>query len=105
MAAIGFAIAALVLLLFSVLDRGLPAFTQTFIKADIYLDPAVLDPSGNRDPEEISKVLTFAYAPIIKGSMQSLADKLQAGSAPGHHADASRRDGLRGRERATCATT
>jgi phosphate transport system permease protein len=81
--AIGVAITAVVVLLGSVLARGLPAFTQTFIQADIYLDPAVLDPSGVRDPEEIRKVLTFAYAPLIQDSLGDLAAELQAGPAPG----------------------
>lgn len=82
-AAITIAIVALVVLLGSILSRGLPAFTQTFIKADIYLDPAVLDPSGSRDPEEIGKVLTFSYAPMIQASLQGLAEEMQAGPAPG----------------------
>lgn len=82
-AAITIAIVALVVLLGSILSRGLPAFTQTFIKADIYLDPAVLDPSGSRDPEEIGKVLTFSYGPMIQASLQGLAEEMQAGPAPG----------------------
>ena len=39
MVAIGIAITALVVLLASVLGRGLPAFTQTVIRAEIFLDP------------------------------------------------------------------
>ena len=73
---------ALVLLVSSILSRGLPAFSQTFIKADIFLDPAVLDPSGARDPEEISKILTFSYDALINDSLAGLAaDKQEA--APG----------------------
>ena len=83
MAAVGIGIAALVFLLWSVLDRGLPAFSQTFIRADITLDPAVLDPKGNRDPEEMKKVLTFAYGKIIKDSLGELSAELQASGAPG----------------------
>lgn len=83
MTAVGIGIAALVFLLWSVLDRGLPAFTQTFIRADIYLDPAVLDPTGNRDPEEMKKVLTFAYGAIIEDSLAGASARLQADSAPG----------------------
>ncbi|MEM8958229.1 MAG: DUF3333 domain-containing protein, partial [Pseudomonadota bacterium] len=76
MLAVGTGVAALLLLLISILSQGLPAFTQTFIKVDITLDETVLDPSGNRDPEEISKVLTFSYDPIINNSLQQLADDL-----------------------------
>ena len=81
--AIGIAIAALIVLLFSVLDRGLPAFSQTFIRAEIYLNPKALDPKGDRDPEAIKKILTFSYAPLIKASMQELSDELQADAVPG----------------------
>lgn len=81
--AVGIALAALAVLLFSVLERGLPAFTQTYIRAEIFLDPAVLDPSGTRDPEALKKVLTFGYAPLIKDSLGDLAAELQADGAPG----------------------
>ena len=83
MVAVAIGIAALVFLLWSVLDRGLPAFTQTFIRADITLDPTVLDPKGNRDPEEMKKVLTFGYGKIIKDSLTELSAELQASGAPG----------------------
>ena len=80
--AIGVSIAALVLLLASVLSGGLPAFTQTFVRADIYLDPAVLDPSGTRDPDELRKVLTFSYAPLIENSLDDAAERLRS-TVPG----------------------
>lgn len=76
MMAVGTGVAALLLLLISILSQGLPAFTQTFIKVHITLDESVLDPSGNRDPDEISKVLTFSYDPIINDSLQGLALEL-----------------------------
>ena len=105
MAAVGVGIAALVLLLGSILERGLPAFTQTFIRAEIFLDPAVLDPSGNRDPEAIKKVLTFAYAPIIKASLSDLSAELQAERRARHHPGAARRAWSRRRRRRSSATT
>ena len=83
MMAIGVAITALVVLLVSVLGRGLPAFTQTVIRAEIFLDPEVLDPSGARDPAEIRKVLTFSYAPLITASLTSVAEELEAGGVSG----------------------
>ena len=81
--AVGIGIAALVILLASVLARGLPAFTQTFIRADIFLDPAVLDPKGNRDAAEMKKVLTFSYGKIITASLTDLSDELAADGAAG----------------------
>ena len=73
---------ALVLLVGSILSNGLPAFSQTFIKAEIYLDPAVLDPSGERNPEEIAKILTFSYDGLINASLSGLAAEMQE-EAPG----------------------
>jgi phosphate transport system permease protein len=81
-AAVCIGVLALIMLLTSILTKGLPAFTQTFLRAEIYLDPAVLDPNGNRDPEEISKILTFSYGPIIQDSLDKLASELRAGPVP-----------------------
>jgi phosphate transport system permease protein len=39
---------------------------------DIHLDEAKLDKKGNRDLEEIKKVSTFGYAPLIEASLQRL---------------------------------
>ncbi len=81
-AAVRIGVLALVMLLGSILSKGLPAFSQTFLKADIYLDPAVLDPEGSRDPAAISKIMTFSYDPLIKDSLTKLADELSAGPVP-----------------------
>lgn len=62
-------VAALVILLASVLGNGLGAFRQTFVTLDVYLDPTKLDPQGNRDPAQMAKVSTFGYAPIIEQAM------------------------------------
>lgn len=74
-------VAALILLLVSILSQGLPAFQQTYMDVEIYLDPATLDPQGNRDPDDVAKVLTFSYDGIIKGSLTALAEDLQAEGA------------------------
>lgn len=73
--AVAIGIAALAILLGSVLSNGLGAFRQTFVTIDVYLDPAKLDPQGNRDPEQMAKVSTFGYAPLIE---QAMTAKLQA---------------------------
>ncbi len=75
LAAVLVGIAALVLLLASVLWNGAGAFRQTFIQLDVALDPARLDKAGNRDPAEIAKVSTFGYAPLID---QAMKDKMAA---------------------------
>lgn len=72
-AAVMIGVLALVGLLTSILSNGLSSFQQTFITLDIYLDPARLDKSGNRDRDEIARVTTFGYAPLIQKAM---ADKI-----------------------------
>ncbi|MFD1342531.1 phosphate ABC transporter permease PstA [Litorisediminicola beolgyonensis] len=65
-AAIGAGLFFLVVLLAAILSNGVTAFQQTFIEVPVYLDPAKLDKNGNRDPEEMAKVSTFGYAPLIQ---------------------------------------
>lgn len=68
-AAIGAGLFFLVVLLASILSNGLTAFQQTFIEVPVYLDPAKLDKKGNRDPEEMAKVSTFGYAPLLQNGI------------------------------------
>ncbi|PWR03408.1 phosphate ABC transporter permease PtsA [Meridianimarinicoccus roseus] len=74
--AIGIGILSLVVLLVSILGNGLPAFKQTYVVMDVTLDESVLDPNGNRNPEDIAKVLTFGYTPIIRGAAQNLVREM-----------------------------
>jgi len=68
--AITLAMLALVGLMTSIFSGGLPAFKQTFITLDVYLDPAKLDKDGSGDLEKIRKVSTFGYAPLIKKALE-----------------------------------
>ena len=52
-AAIAFAIAALVWLMSSIVGTGFSAFTQNVITFDVVLDEEELDPSGERDPDAL----------------------------------------------------
>jgi phosphate transport system permease protein len=65
LAAVCIGIAALVLLLASILANGLSAFQQTFVLLEVELTEEKLDKTGNRDPAEMGKVSTFGYAPLI----------------------------------------
>uniref|UniRef100_UPI0032163CFA phosphate ABC transporter permease PstA n=1 Tax=uncultured Roseibium sp. TaxID=1936171 RepID=UPI0032163CFA len=71
--AVGIGVLALVGLLTSILMNGLSSFRQTYISVDVYLDPAKLDKNGGRNLDDIAKVTTFGYAPLIK---KALADKM-----------------------------
>ncbi|WP_372805564.1 DUF3333 domain-containing protein, partial [Loktanella salsilacus] len=73
--AIGIAVLALVTLLASVLINGSSAFRQTFITMDIYLDPAKLDKKGTGAIEDIAKVSTFGYAPLIQQAFETVFEK------------------------------
>ena len=55
-------------LLFTIVGNGYGAFFQTRVRLDIFLDPAVIDPTGGRDAEALG---TADYQSLIR---QSLAE-------------------------------
>lgn len=69
--AIAAAIAALVWLLFSIFSDGASAFRQTYATIPVTLDAAVVDPKGNRDPAELSKVMTMTYGKLLMDGMKT----------------------------------
>lgn len=73
--AIGIAIVALFGLMTSILYNGSSAFMQTYVKLDVVLDPAKLDKQGNRNPEEMAKVTTIGYAPLIAKALAAEMEK------------------------------
>ncbi len=75
--AVGIGILALVILLVTILGRATPAFTQTFIVMDVNLNQERLDENGNRDPEDLKKVSTFGYAPLIRDAAQLLVRQIE----------------------------
>lgn len=68
--AICIGIAALVILLASVLINGLGAFRQTFLYLDVPLDEQVVDKSGTRDPQVMRKVTTIGYGKLIQRALK-----------------------------------
>ena len=74
---IGISIGLLMLLILigTILSKGLTAFQQTFITLEIELIEAKLDKNGNRDLANIKKVTTFGYTPLIKKSFEVLISK------------------------------
>ena len=73
-AAVGVGLVFLVMLLTAILSNGVGAFRQTFITVPVYLDAAKLDKNGQRDIEDIKKVSTFGYGPLVE---QALFAKVQ----------------------------
>jgi phosphate transport system permease protein len=68
-AAIGIAITALVMLFVNIIGTGLPAFRQTMIHLPVTLDPAAIDPTGERDPAVLSRA---NYRGVIAESLFKL---------------------------------
>ena len=65
-AAIGIALAFLILLVGAIGYRSIGAFTQTEIALDVTLDETVLDPSGTRDRETLS---TANYRAVVRAAL------------------------------------
>lgn len=90
-AAVGVALAALLLLLGSVLVRGAPAFLEHRITLEVDLEEALLDPEGGRDPRVLSGanyagVLRAALQDAVggvssRGARRALGELLSAGAA------------------------
>ena len=76
MAAITVAVLALIFLLGSVLSNGLSAFWQTYLVLDVELTEEKLDKTGNRDRDEMAKVSTFGYTPLIKAALEKKMESL-----------------------------
>lgn len=69
LAAIAVGLIFLVTLLTAIVSNGASAFRQTFITAEVFLDPAKLDKNGNRNIEDIKKVSTFGYGPLVEAGI------------------------------------
>ena len=73
--AIAIGLLALVILVTSILGNGLSAFTQTRIDLQVTLPEAKLDPRGGRNTDQMKKVTTLTYGPILA---QALRDTIAA---------------------------
>ena len=70
-AAIAVGLLMLAILLTTIIGRGAGAFQQTFLTLNVQLLEAKLDKNGNRDIEEIKKVSTFGYAPLMAAALET----------------------------------
>lgn len=69
--AIGLAMAALVILMFTIIRDGSGAFRQTYLQIPVTLDAQALDPQGNRDPAEMSRVLSLTYSRVLDRALDA----------------------------------
>jgi len=61
----------LAVLLGAIVSKGSGAYQQAFLNVPVYLDPAKLDKKGDGNLEDIKKVSTFGYAPLIQDGLLS----------------------------------
>lgn len=73
--AILIAVLCLVVLAVSVLSNGVGAFRQTFVTYDVLIDPAIVDPKGNRDLAEMGKVTTLGYGKLVANSLAAALER------------------------------
>ena len=72
-AAIAFGLLMLIVLVVTIFGRGAGAFQQSFVQLDVELLESKLDKKGNRSLEDIRKVSTFGYAPLLKSAFEAKA--------------------------------
>lgn len=70
MIAIAIGLLMLIILMFNIISRGSGAFQQTFVTLEVELLADKLDKKGNRDIEDIKKVSTFGYTPLLKNAFE-----------------------------------
>ena len=64
----------LAVLLGTVINSGLGAFHQSYLTLEVELLESKLDKTGNRDIEEIKKVTTFGYDPLLTAAAERLIE-------------------------------
>lgn len=74
--AIALGLAMLLVLVTTIVSRGSGAFQQTFITLNVELLESKLDKNGERNIEDIKRVTTFGYAPLVKTAMQTTVEGL-----------------------------
>ena len=69
--AIAIGLLMLLVLVTTIIYRGASAFQQTFITLEVELLEKKLDKKGNRNIDDIKKVSTFGYTPLLATAMQN----------------------------------
>ncbi len=73
--AISIGLFMLLVLASTIVLRGTSAFQQTFINLDVELLESKLDKKGNRNIDDIKKVSTFGYNPILANAVRGSLEK------------------------------
>lgn len=75
-AAIAVSLLMLMVLVTTIVSKGLGAYQQTFITLQVELLEKKLDKKGTRILADIKKVTTFGYAPLIKSAVTAKIEEL-----------------------------
>ncbi|WP_420567348.1 phosphate ABC transporter permease PstA [Thalassovita sp.] len=75
MAAIGVGLAMLILLVVTIVGNGMGAFQQTFVTLNVELLESKLDKKGERNIDDIKKVSTFGYSPLLKNALGAAVEE------------------------------
>ncbi len=73
--AVGTGLLFLLVLLWAIITNGAQAFSQTFVSVQVELLESKLDKNGNRNLEDIKKVSTFGYSPLVQNGLLSAVDQ------------------------------
>jgi phosphate transport system permease protein len=66
----------LIIMLWSIFSDGIGAFGQARLTIPVTLDAEVLDPKGNREPDEMASVTTIGYSRVITSSLTEEVKRL-----------------------------
>lgn len=66
--AIAISLSVLAFMLFTIFSDGISSFRQAKLAFPVTLDSAVLDPKGNANPDEMTKVTTVGYGKVLTKS-------------------------------------
>ena len=74
--AIAFGLLMLAILVFNIVTRGAGAYQQTFVALEVELLADKLDKKGNRDLDDIKKISTFGYTPLLSNALEAKVAEL-----------------------------
>ena len=76
-AAIAVGLLMLMILVFTIVSRGSGAFQQTFVTVQVELLADKLDKKGNRNIDDIKKVSTFGYSPLLRDALEAKVAEIE----------------------------
>ena len=76
MIAIAFGLLMLSILIFNIVTRGAGAYQQAFVALEVELLAGKLDKKGDRNLDDIKKVSTFGYTPLLSNALEAKVAEL-----------------------------